>query len=217
MPGRGGDWLEAFKGQIPALLQRAQAAGFQLRRRPAAAAEQQGPHPDHDGMGPQADRDGHQGPQGEAPYSEKVPDVDEGFTQADSRTRSGRKPSSRSFRPASPRPSKERPFGYLVREAPAEDVRHLQQLAGHLQAGLFITKFRKIFARDEMNDDLDRAGTLQRRRGRFRIRGIAARVAAVTRGRPRGRVPALQEAYRQHVREAARKAARKRFADRIRN
>ena len=31
---------------------------------------------------------------------------------------------------------------------------HLQQLAGHLQAGLFITKFRKIFARDEMNDDL---------------------------------------------------------------
>src|SRR5207247_8653381 len=48
----------------------------------------------------------------------------------------------------------ERPIGYLVREAPADDVRALQQLAGHLQAGLFITKFRKIFARDEMNDDL---------------------------------------------------------------
>jgi hypothetical protein len=48
----------------------------------------------------------------------------------------------------------ERPIGYLVREAPAEDVRALQQLSGHLQAGLFITKFRKIFARDEMNDDL---------------------------------------------------------------
>src|SRR5256885_9421846 len=36
----------------------------------------------------------------------------------------------------------ERPFGYLVREAPAEDVRQLAHLAGHLQAGLFITKFR---------------------------------------------------------------------------
>jgi hypothetical protein len=48
----------------------------------------------------------------------------------------------------------ERPIGYLVREAPADDVRALQQLNGHLQAGLFITKFRKIFARDEMNDDL---------------------------------------------------------------
>ena len=35
-----------------------------------------------------------------------------------------------------------------------EDVRNLQQLAGHLRTGLFITKFRKIFARDEMNDDL---------------------------------------------------------------
>jgi hypothetical protein len=32
-------------------------------------------------------------------------------------------------------------------------VRALQQLSG-LPAGLFITKFRKIFARDEMNDDL---------------------------------------------------------------
>jgi len=49
---------------------------------------------------------------------------------------------------------KERPFGYLVREAPADDVKNLQQLAGHLSEGLFITKFRKIFARDEMNDDL---------------------------------------------------------------
>jgi hypothetical protein len=49
---------------------------------------------------------------------------------------------------------KERPFGYLVREAPADDVKNLQQLAGHLQENWFITKFRKIFARDEMNDDL---------------------------------------------------------------
>ena len=48
----------------------------------------------------------------------------------------------------------ERPIGYLVRHVPDEDVRNLQQLTGHLQAGLFITKFRKIFARDEMNDDL---------------------------------------------------------------
>ena len=54
------------------------------------------------------------------------------------------------YRPA----RQERPIGYLVREAPQDDVRALQQLAGHLQAGLFITKFRKTFARDEMNDDL---------------------------------------------------------------
>ena len=50
--------------------------------------------------------------------------------------------------------NQDRPIGYLVREAPKDDVRNLQQLAGHLQAGLFITKFRKTFARAEMNDDL---------------------------------------------------------------
>ncbi len=27
-------------------------------------------------------------------------------------------------------------------------------LAGHIEKGAFITKFRKLFARDEMNDDL---------------------------------------------------------------
>ena len=50
---------------------------------------------------------------------------------------------------------KERPFGYQVRHAPSDDVKALQQLAGHLQVGLFITKFRKTFTRDEMNDDLE--------------------------------------------------------------
>jgi hypothetical protein len=39
--------------------------------------------------------------------------------------------------------------------ATAEDVRSLQQLAGHVRARSFITKFRKIFLRDEMNDDLE--------------------------------------------------------------
>jgi hypothetical protein len=42
-----------------------------------------------------------------------------------------------------------------VREVPADDARALQNLVGHLREGLFITKFRKIFARDEMNDDLE--------------------------------------------------------------
>ena len=50
---------------------------------------------------------------------------------------------------------KERPFGYLVRYMCRPRMcGRLQNLQGHLQAGLFITKFRKTFARDEMNDDL---------------------------------------------------------------
>ena len=47
-----------------------------------------------------------------------------------------------------------RPRGFLVREAPTEDVRQLKILLGHLQAGQFLTKFRKTFTRDEMGEDL---------------------------------------------------------------
>lgn len=41
------------------------------------------------------------------------------------------------------------------REAPKEDVDKLKLLKGHLQEGRFITKFRKVFAKDEMGDDLE--------------------------------------------------------------
>jgi hypothetical protein len=49
---------------------------------------------------------------------------------------------------------KERPGGYLVREVPDADLKQLKILAGHLQAGQFVTKFRKSFTKGEMNDDL---------------------------------------------------------------
>ena len=92
---------------------------------------------------------------GEVPYSEKVPNVDEGFTQADVNDAKKAEAIFKVIRSRLEKANKERPFGYLVREAPAEDVRTLQQLAGHLHDGRFITKFRKIFLRDEMNGDLE--------------------------------------------------------------
>jgi hypothetical protein len=49
---------------------------------------------------------------------------------------------------------KERPGGYLVREAPAEDLKQLKVLAGHLKEGQFVTKLRKTFTKGEMDDDL---------------------------------------------------------------
>src|SRR5439155_19678074 len=92
---------------------------------------------------------------GQAPYSEVVPDVDEGFTQADLKDPKRAEAVYKVIRERLAKAQKERPFGYQVRHAPADDLKALQQLAGHLQAGLFITKFRKTFARDEMNDDLE--------------------------------------------------------------
>jgi hypothetical protein len=40
------------------------------------------------------------------------------------------------------------------REAPREDVAKLKLLKGHVKKGQFVTKLRKVFARDEMTDDL---------------------------------------------------------------
>jgi hypothetical protein len=83
-----------------------------------------------------------------------VPDVDEGFMRADLKDPQRAEAVYKVIRARLAKAQKERPFGYLVRHAPAEDVKNLQQLAGHLTENWFITKFRKIFARDEMNDDL---------------------------------------------------------------
>src|SRR5207248_2731071 len=91
---------------------------------------------------------------GKAPWSEVVPDVDEGFTAADMNDMKRAEAIRKVIQARLSKAQRERPFGYLVRHAPAEDVKNLQQLAGHLTADWFITKFRKIFARDEMNDDL---------------------------------------------------------------
>jgi hypothetical protein len=41
------------------------------------------------------------------------------------------------------------------RDAPPEDVKNLKVLKGHLKKGQFVTKLRKVFARDEMDADLD--------------------------------------------------------------
>ncbi|NUN47555.1 MAG: DUF2330 domain-containing protein [Candidatus Brocadiae bacterium] len=43
---------------------------------------------------------------------------------------------------------------YPNREAPAEEVKGLSRLKGHLQKGQWLTKFRKILRKDEMNEDL---------------------------------------------------------------
>jgi hypothetical protein len=154
LPGRGGDWLKAVEGHIPAILQRCQQLGFNFVAGQRPLPNKQGHIPTTMEWARKLTADDIKILKGEAPYSEKVPDVDEGFTQADLKDMKRAEAIYKVIRDRLARCQKERPFGYLVRELPAEDVRSLQQLTGHLQEGLFITKFRKIFARDEMNDDL---------------------------------------------------------------
>ena len=41
------------------------------------------------------------------------------------------------------------------RDAPKEDVAKLKELKGHVKKGQFVTKVRKVFQKDEMNEDLE--------------------------------------------------------------
>jgi hypothetical protein len=41
------------------------------------------------------------------------------------------------------------------REAPKDDVDNLKLLKGYVKKGQFVTKLRKVFAKDEMSEDLE--------------------------------------------------------------
>ncbi|MFO0863567.1 MAG: DUF2330 domain-containing protein [Gemmataceae bacterium] len=154
LPGGGEQWLKEFAPQQPNLIARAQGLGFQF-------IAGQRPNPGKGGRIPatmewarKLTKTDVQVLRGVAAYSERVPDPDEGFTQADVNDPARRDAIFKVIQARLNKSRQERPLGYLVREAPKEDVAALAQLAGHLQDGKFVTKFRKIFLKDEMNEDL---------------------------------------------------------------
>jgi hypothetical protein len=154
LPGQADDWLKAIQGQAPALLQKGQELGFNFIS----------------GQRPQPNKQGRIATtlewakrltaadikllKGQAAYSEKVPDPDEGFTQADVQDPKKAEAVFKVIGERLEKYRKERPGGYLVREAPADDLKALKLLAGHLKEGQFVTKFRKTFTKGEMEDDL---------------------------------------------------------------
>jgi hypothetical protein len=154
LPGKGMFWLKDYGGQIPVLLERAKNLGFVFRPGQRPQPGQGGRIPTTMEWARKLSADDIKILRGAAPYSDKLPNVDEGFTQADVNDPAKRDQVFKAIRERLAQSRKERPGGYLVREAPADDLRQLAQLLGHLREGTFITKFRKLFLRDEMNDDL---------------------------------------------------------------
>src|SRR5206468_11075066 len=152
--GGGEQWLAAIRDQIPAIQQRNQQLGFNFVAGQRPQPNSKGHIPTTMEWARKLTATDIKVLRGEAPYSEKVPDVDEGFTAADMKDPKKAKAIVKVIRARLAKAQQERPFGFLVREAPADDIRQLQQLAGHLETTAFITKFRKIFMRNEMNDDL---------------------------------------------------------------
>jgi hypothetical protein len=154
LPGYGGEWLTKINNQIPDLLQKNQQLGFKFQPGQRPLPNQQGRIPTTMEWARKLTASDINILQGKAPYSEIVPNVDEGFTEADLKDPKRAAAITKVIQARLAKAQQERPLGYLVRHVPVNDVNALQQLMGHLQAGLFITKFRKIFTRDEMNDDL---------------------------------------------------------------
>ena len=154
LPGRGGEWLKAIEPKIPALLQQAHNLGFVFQAGQRPQPNKKGHIPTTMEWARKLSADDVKVLRGEAPYSEKVPNVDEGFTEADMKDPAKAQAIRKVIQGRLNKARQERPIGFLVRELPQEDQKGLRHLSGHLQAGLFITKFRKIFARDEMNADL---------------------------------------------------------------
>src|SRR5258708_24434231 len=133
LPGRGGEWLTAFQGQIPGLLKHAAELDFRF-------VAGQRPQPNNKGHIPttmewarKLSADDLKVLAGKAPYSETVPNVDEGFTQADLKDPQRSQAVIKVIQARLAKARQDRPIGFLAREAPQADVRHLHQCSCHLQ------------------------------------------------------------------------------------
>ncbi len=154
LPGKADDWLKAIRTDVPAVLQRGERLGFNF-------VSGQRPQPNKQGRiattlewAKKLTADDVKVLKGEGPFGEKVPNVDEGFTEADVKDPKKAEAVFKVIRERLQKCQKDRPGGYLVREAPADELKAMKQLVGHLREGQFVTKLRKTFTKDEMNADL---------------------------------------------------------------
>jgi hypothetical protein len=154
LPGKADDWLKDANDQFPALLQKGQQLGFQYTYGQRPTPNAQGRIATTLEWARQLTADDVKLLKGQTPYTEKVPDPDEGYTEADVKDQKKAEGVYKVIRERLEKYQKERPGGYLVREAPAADLKQLKVLAGHLKEGQFVTKIRKTFTKGEMNDDL---------------------------------------------------------------
>jgi hypothetical protein len=126
MPGRGHEWLTAIQPLIPGLLEKSRELNYVFERGKRPTPNAKGRTPTMIEWAKKLAEADIQLLQGKIPYNGKQK-IEAGNGQL---------------------------AGFVQRYAPDEEVKGLQQLVGHVQVGLFITKFRKIFTRGEMNDDL---------------------------------------------------------------
>ena len=118
LPGKADDWLKAIEQRHPRPAPEGQRARLHLRQRPAAQPNKDGRIATTLEWAKKLTADDIKVLKGEAPFGEKVPDADEGFTQADVKDPKKAEAVYKVIRSGWSRVQKERPGGYLVREAP---------------------------------------------------------------------------------------------------
>lgn len=154
LPGNGNQWLKSIESQKQQLLQRGQKLGFNFVSGRRPTPNQNGHIASTLEWARKLTADDIKILRGQKPYSETLPDPDKGFTRQDLQNSDTREQTFKTIRERLEKYRKEKPTGYLIREAPKKDLQQLKILVGHVQEGQFLTKFRKIFAKDEMNEDL---------------------------------------------------------------
>ncbi|MBI3822728.1 MAG: hypothetical protein HY289_08610 [Planctomycetes bacterium] len=148
------EWRMKIQNQAPALMQQARQLGFNIQPGQAIAPNKKGRHATTLEWAKRVTAEDIKILAGTRPYSEKVPDPDDGFTAADMRNPQRATAIQKIIQSRLAKAQRDQPRGYLVREAKTDDLKTLPILQGHVQAEQYITKFRHVFTKAEMNDDL---------------------------------------------------------------
>src|SRR5205807_6313542 len=117
LPGKADDWLKAVGPQIPELMRKGNELGFNFVSGTRPQPNKQGRIATTLEWAKKLTAQEIKLLQGEAPFGEKVPDPDEGFTQADVKDAKKADAVYKVIRERLDKYRKERPGGYLVREA----------------------------------------------------------------------------------------------------
>jgi Uncharacterized protein conserved in bacteria (DUF2330) len=147
-------WLKKIEGQIPDLQKQSQQLGFNIQLGQEIKPNQKGRHASTLEWAKKITKEDIQILAGSRPFSDTCPDPDDGFTFADMRDQQRAVAIQKIIQHRLAKYQKDQPRGYLVRDAKKEDLKLLPLLQGHMQPDQYITKFRHVFTREEMNEDL---------------------------------------------------------------
>jgi hypothetical protein len=148
------DWYKKIEAPTPELMRRGQQLGFNFQLGQETKPNKQGLHASTLEWGRRLSNEDVQIIAGSRPFSDTVPDPDDGFTSADMRDPQRNVAIQKIIQHRLAKYQKDQPRGYLVRDAKKEDLKLLPILQGHVQPNQYLTKIRHVFARAQMNEDL---------------------------------------------------------------